>query len=427
LRQLSYYLASLAIVGFQTNLISFFGPTLSEYQLWHVAYYGYWLAALATVIAVLVRDRDIRNTTWPILALCSLSAALVPLHPLGWVAKNYLVAMGLCAAVAVLSVHAGKRVIRIVLYATLFNAVFCMIDILFVHGFTNTVGRAAGLAEGPNIAAAQLVLGAAVSWRAVGPRWLWSFVFLISAAIFVTLSRSSLLVSVLVFIIAITPMLMQIRPLRLPIGRREICVGLGLAAWVLVALIVNDRFYVAANGAYHTVGQARDAVIKGIASVQGLLGEPQWSIGVDGDSLAYLNEQVLKEGTVDSASAREMLLRRAILIYQSGPWTGLGLESAHELVPHNSYLLFALAFGPVGWLVPLAFVVLAFYMAGRRRNHSWEIPSVMALLMLLSHDLLLLPSTIILFSLGLVGIAPTIMPEAQRRLPQLSGHWPSRR
>ena len=74
----------------------------------------------------------------------------------------------------------------------------CLLDILFAHGFTNTVGRAAGLSVNANIAAAGLLLGAASSYWTVPQRLRSSFVLIVGAAVFVTLSRSTWLAAVLI-------------------------------------------------------------------------------------------------------------------------------------------------------------------------------------------------------------------------------------
>lgn len=52
-----------------------------------------------------------------------------------------------------------------------------------------------------------------------------------------------------------------------------------------------------------------------------------------------------------SALARGELLLQSFRAYKQSPWVGHGYDYAFSLSPHNNYLLFAVAFGALGWLV----------------------------------------------------------------------------
>ncbi|MDW6020961.1 hypothetical protein SAZ10_04210 [Mesorhizobium sp. BAC0120] len=405
LRNIAFSLAATALVAFEGNIVTFFSGALADLPGWRAVYYAYWLATLGVAAIVIVNERKIVDGTWPALVTCFISAAFVLLHPVDFVAKNYLVAMGLCASLTVLSAACGiTRVLRLGAAITAFSAAMCLVDILLPHGFTNSVGRAAGLAQGPNVAAAQLILGAAVTWRAVPKAWRQSFVVLVAAGVFVTLSRSNLLIAATVTIVALTPAtikFLQAWPSgdRLIPDRRAVVAGLLAVFWIGTATATNDRFVVAADSAYHSVGEAKHAIVRSLSSIDILTDQVNGEEAGFSDELIELDQRVLTEGMVDSASARSLLLRRALIRFFDAPWLGLGLVEAHALVPHNTYLLFALAFGWMGFLIPLLFVgTAAFYVWARR--DTWEFPVAAAALFTMSHDILLFPASIAIFALG---------------------------
>ncbi|MDW6020962.1 O-antigen ligase family protein [Mesorhizobium sp. BAC0120] len=389
-----YVLVALTIIGFQSNLVPFFSDSLRAWPAWRPLYYGFWLAALGAAAAALICNRKVAIKTLPVLLLCTGSAALVILHPIDWVAKNYLVAMGLCVSITALALTIGTdRVLRLAAAITAFNALMCLVDIMLDEGFTNTAGRAAGLAQGPNMAAAQLVLGAVVAWRAVPPKWLWPFLLLVGAALVATLSRSCLMVGSMALAAAGVTYFIKHRPRVDAIRWRDVGVGAGLVGWVLVAVVSNDRFLIAVDATYHSLGQAVTAAVQGATSFS-VLAAPGATI-----ELPELDQRALSEGEINSAAARSVLLRRALIRYATSPWVGVGPKEAHRLVPHNTYLLLALAFGALGWLVPAGFVVIAVMVAMRTGN--WEFPLTVAALFAVSHDVLLFPSSIVLLALGL--------------------------
>ena len=121
------------------------------------------------------------------------------IHPIDGVAKNFLIGTVFVACGSVLAIASAPfALLRFSATVTILSAVICLLDIFFSHGFTNTVGRAAGLSINANVAAAGLFLGAASSFWVVPHRLRTSFLLIVGAAILVTLSRSTLLAAIVV-------------------------------------------------------------------------------------------------------------------------------------------------------------------------------------------------------------------------------------
>jgi hypothetical protein len=108
------------------------------------------------------------------------------------------------------------------------------------------------------------------------------------------------------------------------------------------------------------------------------------------------------EGDINSISARGLLIERAYLSYQNGPFFGQGFAAAHALQPHNAFLLFALAFGDLGWIVPLAFLGLTAYSI----RSVQQLPLFLAsfAVMMTSHDILFTLGLLAPFILGIAGL-----------------------
>jgi hypothetical protein len=108
------------------------------------------------------------------------------------------------------------------------------------------------------------------------------------------------------------------------------------------------------------------------------------------------------EGDINSISARGLLVERAYLSYQIGPFFGQGFAAAHALQPHNMFLLFALAFGDLGWIVPLAFLGLTAYSI----RSVQQLPLFLAsfAVMMTSHDILFTLGLLAPFILGIAGL-----------------------
>ncbi len=115
-----------------------------------------------------------------------------------------------------------------------------------------------------------------------------------------------------------------------------------------------------------------------------------------------LGQEAEDEGQRNWILARALLFKRALLSYQHGPPLGQGLEEAHRLVPHNTFLLEAVAFGTLGWFVPLALTALALWSG--RKHRRFELGLALFGMLMMSHDILLLPSLIVPIALGMAGL-----------------------
>lgn len=395
-RDFALTLVTVAIVAFQTNLVPYFGQYLSTLPGWRGAYYGFGALFMMAAGGAFILNKRARRIALPTVVICALSGSLVLVYPADIVSKNFVVAMALCASLAILMSYIdGVKVLHFAALAVAFNAVMCLVDIMLPSGFTNTAGRAAGLAQGPNMAASQLLLGTVVVWRAIPPRLLWSFLILVSASLVATLSRSGLIISLMAAGAASAGYAIKRNPQIDAIRWRDMGVGVAIVCWMAAAMVANHRFSVATDAAFETIGQAAKAV----AEAPSVMKVPA-SIKDGRSELKEIDKRVLAEGDVNSASARTLLMRRAFMRYAMSPWVGVGPAEAHRLAPHNTYLLLALAFGVAGLMVPFGFIWLA------ARTGNWEFPITLAALFAVSHDLLLFPSIIVILALGL-AITPT--------------------
>jgi hypothetical protein len=136
-----------------------------------------------------------------------------------------------------------------------------------------------------------------------------------------------------------------------------------------------------------------------------------------------LDERLTEEGKRNSISARALFLERGLLAYREGGFFGRGLEQAQSLAPHNTFVLFAIAFGHLGWLVPIGFLALAFCFA--RDASDLPLGIAVAGVMLTSHDILFTPSLFIPVALGagsmLAGRMATLEPSSRSPVSIASG------
>jgi hypothetical protein len=404
-------LSAMAIVAFQSEFLPFFQTLFaSDRVFWPAIYYGYWILTLCVTIAVLVADPAVRRQSFPILIVCLLTMALTLLHPFDWVAKNLVVAMMLLICITVLVLGSmPSLLLKLSATVTALTAVICCLDILFVDGLTNTPGRAAGLSINPNDAATGLFLAAAATYRAVPKRLQIPFLLLVGGAIFFTLSRSTLLAAIiLVSVVGALSVWQTIRNGGRPrLGRAfsglSILFAVGLSIWSVGALFNNDRFAVAAADSYDGIRTAVDALGEASRSIRTAV---EVSTRVESQTQsARVEAEIVAIGKAseqekNSVSARGLFMWRALITYGSGPFFGRGLAAAHEIAPHNTFLMFAVAFGHLGWLVPFALIGLTFY----RVRDANQLPLGLATIavMMISHDILF-PSFIVPVAVGIAG------------------------
>jgi hypothetical protein len=219
--------------------------------------------------------------------------------------------------------------------------------------------------------------------------------------------------------------------------------ALGLAGWIVTALFSNDRFSIAATNSFLQIGsaltaldEARQSIADAVQSKARPQSAPDTAItnpdvetkpklkeadskpnepksrdepkaGFDepkpksDDLIEEIGHRAENEGDINSISARGLLMERAFLSYRTGPVFGQGLAAAHALQPHNTFLLFAIAFGDLGWIVPMAFLGLTACWA----RNTQQLPLFLATLtvMATSHDILLMPG-LVPIAFGVAGL-----------------------
>jgi hypothetical protein len=118
----------------------------------------------------------------------------------------------------------------------------------------------------------------------------------------------------------------------------------------------------------------------------------QAAIQHDSEIIAGINRRVKTEGHINSVSARWLPMQRAWLVYKQEPFGGLGFAAAYDLEPHNSFLLFALALGPIGWLIPVGLIGLSALPLIRTRDPVHvALPLATFTIAMVSHNLLFAP------------------------------------
>jgi hypothetical protein len=432
LRLTAVTLTAILIVAFQLQLLPFFSSLFVNNRLfWPIIYYGYWSLVIGLTLVILATQRSIFHRSLPILVVCAFAAGLILIHPLDSISRNFLVAMILVACATVLAIaSAPMALLMFSASATVLSAVICLLDILFSHGFTDTLGRAAGFSVNANVAAGGMLLGAASSFWAIPHRMRGPFLLIVGAAIFVTLSKSTLLAAIVICAVVGADLVWTL--MRSPGSRPRIrwfrsgVLAFGLAGWIVAALFLNDRFSLAATLAYQGIGGALTAFADARQSITSAVESrvlsqssipPSANDNVEpksnsDDLIREMNsrDELIKEigrraeneGEINSISARGLLLERAFLSYQTGPFFGQGLAAAYALQPHNTFLLFAIAFGHLGWLVPIAFLGLT---ACWTRSVQ-QLPLFLATLtgMAISHDILLTPGLLTPIVIGVAGL-----------------------
>lgn len=416
--KLSGALAALSIVTYQSWFMPYFQSFFAGREgLAGLVFYALYGSILAATGAVLATRADLRRKILPFAVAAALGLAAVMLHPVGLVTRAYIIAVALGGATALLLLaSAPVALLRLSASVIALNAAICLSDLLLPEGYSNVAGRAAGLALNANGAAAALVLGTAAAYRAVPGRLRPSFFVLVGAALFATFSRSTILAAVAA--IAVAAAVATWRGRRA--GRRfrfprpagllpAALLAMGLVAWLGLAFAVNGGlrgYFLATTGDFFSAGtalhEAQDAIGDTIAQSSPASPAAAGPATADSTEIAAISTRLMGEGGRNTISARTLFLQRALLAYRNNGFFGSGLEAAQGLVPHNSFVLFALAYGHLGWLIPLAVVGFCFYPA----RDAGDLPLGVAAIgvMLTSHDILLNPSLFLPLALGIAGM-----------------------
>jgi hypothetical protein len=409
-------LFGLYLALFQSGIVSYAGAEIGVTWLSRMSFLIYGATAICAAVAIM-RGSVERRLLFPLGAFIAIAAIPLVLTrgEIGPVTKSYLIALGSIGAFTVAAMTTDlRRIAQFSASALCVVSVCCVLDACFFDGFSNTAGRAAFLYINPNIAGIALLLGAAATAWSIPLRWIPVFLILVGGAVFATLSRGAILMGVVTICVSAIVWAPNYRSV---LGELRSGINYSVAAAAFMvglfafAMGNNHAFSVAISQGFRGAQTAVKWTEAGNAEQKAQTVFAQMPIastakpaGIKNPSatatmpagrtaaIAAVEEQ-------NSASARALLAERAWHQAISGPAMGIGLERAFAMAPHNSYLLFAMAFGYAGWLVIPALIGAILYLGKRR-----AVPAAMIIGMsaMVSHDLL--------FAMPLVSSLALILP-----------------
>lgn len=406
---LSLFLYSFCVLFLQMGLLTIFSPLIeTDSAAWSYCYKGFWLISIATTVWALVSMRSLFAITWPILIFLGGCFLLFSTFHYSAFSKNLLISTIIISVFVVLVSAAGiERCLRFSAQLVTFSAFFILIDMQFMYGLSNSAGRAAGLFINPNIAAGALLVAAIASFSSVSEKFKISFLILVVAAIISTLSRTT--IATLCVVAAIYSLYM-LKPDRFSGSVRTVKAGITYAvltcivvsALIVSASILNPRLTVALSSVNLEInlshlGDNTEATPIGSHTLENSVKDSE---GAQADDNVSSDARIGKVERDSSADARLLLLKRSFAAFMEAPLLGIGIERSYQLRPHNTYLLFAAAYGVVGLLIPLALV--AFFLM-QRDPDSFAMGAALGCVMFFSHDVLLTPAYTIPVALAIAS------------------------
>jgi hypothetical protein len=361
-----------------------------------ISYYGFILAVGLAAVWSLLRIPGAWQRTWPALVMTAIFAAPIIFGPIRSVEKGYVENVALFAAVVLMAqALPQKRIAYISAGITAANAALCLVDIWRPDGLTyGDSVRGAALLGNPNLAAISLLLGALIALPALPKRAARPFLVLVAAGLFATLSRSTILVTAVLIAGLAGWALVRKKPFMFAIDLPTSLTAALLVAWTAGACFFNPGFVLSISEAITGAESASFA-----HSIVSSSGEDQTLAA----AIASIQKQAAKDGAANSITARTMLLSSGLEMARRRPLTGYGLTIAQAIAPHDTFLLFVLAFGVGGLLIPLGFVgMLTFY--AWRNGRSLAIPVAIFGIMWVSHDLMLSTDLAVLLPLAFIVI-----------------------
>lgn len=324
----------------------------------------------ATLVGVMpFAERGAKGLLYGVLALALLllavrrqSGALLPfaiffsvlllatlLHEFAYAVKGMVIgiALFLCVGGVVVSYKLQVFTARLMMFVTLFFVAGLMFEVWYPGSFSTTLGRSALMYMNPNLAAAGLCLGAFSGLPAVSREYKLSYLILVSTGVLCTLSRSAslgLFLAGLLWIVANRSWLFKLTPVMVK--------AYAVAALVLISC---GLFLTQAYNKVEVFEWATQTAVNGVpprqpkAPVQVPSFIPQAEGAHGGGNVDVYGITAAEEKS--SAGARKQLLIRAWDEYWQSPVVGKGLNHAFSLAPHNSFILFAVAVGALGWFV----------------------------------------------------------------------------
>ncbi len=388
---------------FQTGLLTYISSQLQSTpkSISSIIYFTYGASAFLSIFFV-IYNQEIRRIALNLLILSLILILPIFLNssPIDSISKNYIVGIASIFTFTVISCAVGVRLVaQYAIALVCLMSIYCLLDACFLDGFTSTTGRAASIFINPNIAAISLLIGIAGSIWSVKLKWRAAVILLTSGAIYVTLSRTTMIIGLL----ALLSGMITINRSKI----KEIREGLKPAILSFIFVLITITFAYANNKSF---GVATKNALQGLISANAMWHENKENtlspseesrlkaeipVSSPNDNVRILptKPETVTNPTLNdiehtnSAVARAMLLKQSLDAYKSAPSFGMGLEKAFKLGPHNSFVLFAVAFGHLGWIIIPSLVIFLVLIS----NSKSCIPSAVAILgaSFFSHDILL--------------------------------------
>lgn len=288
------------------------------------------------------------------------------------------------------------------------TVVLCAADVVFGL-FTQIPGRGAGFYFNPNLAALALVLGGLGIIQALPPSARLPMAAFLAFGLSATLSRSGLLIALFVVLACTVPIYADFRQHRTAyrvgawVGAAVLVVGF---AYLVFAYFTPSAFSSKVAWAQqHVIGSpivdarkfATERAAEGGPAVAGMSDRTSidcssWKVVLQGlhraQSCPWLDPQFIdRQEYFNSGAARTIFALRGLAAFLDAPWLGSGLDSAFKLAPHNTYLLFGVAYGVLGLLFVPAFCLFISLRMGARNG----LPVIVFVLVAgaFSHDIFL--------------------------------------
>ena len=350
------------------------------------------------------------------------------------------------------SLFARRAVLVFVVLGILVN----LFEVLYPGVFSESLGRSAGLYVNPNSSAIALSAGMVLTIGLLPPRFRLILVIAVGAAVFSTLSRSGMIVWVVISFVLLFQGTLRIEWRRAYV-LQNLALGLGFALFFFYAYTTVPASYYAVEAKFGSAVKLAIGAPSTARSVGSAVSNPDDPSRVNVEKRnadnaappapaaaarkeemgerAEAREKVAatdaeraekisqiadpreraaaeerfrraierrKERQEEARRAQDMqragLIGNAVSVYRQDPVLGVGLTRAWEQAPHNAYLLYALAYGFVGWaLVPA--LALAVWLSGDKRV---TLPIALLLLLagLFSHNLLVDRTTLLPLALA---------------------------
>ena len=164
-----------------------------------------------------------------------------------------------------------------------------------------------------------------------------------------------------------------------------------LAIFFSAAVLGDSGFSLELHGAVHgTTEVTKDSLGRTLSA-------SNWSDEDAKITVQKIQKEAAEKGATNSILAQFYVFVVASKMFIHRPLWGYGLTVAHSIAPHNNFLLFAVAYGAPGLLIPILLVAVLAFQAGL-------IFAVTVLaLMMFSHDIQLMMGMAVLIGISMGG------------------------